>query len=91
MLLSLIVGALAGWGARVWEPKITDALAGVLGEAFLGRAADRAALSLFAVMLLGALLLWLLDVEASAFVLLLGAALGYFQEQIRARLVGRDG
>lgn len=89
MILTLILGALAGWGARPAEPKVTEILHGFIGEENLPKEVDRRVLSLLACMLLASVLLWIGSDRTSLFLFVLAAAGGYFQAEIREAILNR--
>ena len=90
MLLTLILASLAGWAVRPAEARIAEALAGVLGEERLQTPADRRGASLILCLLGAALLLWLLDARGGVLLFSLGAALGYFLDDLREAILRRQ-
>ncbi|CUH77017.1 hypothetical protein [Tropicibacter naphthalenivorans] len=89
MILTLIIGVVAGYAARPAEPKMTEALVSLLGADNLPDVQDRRAASLLLCLLLGAALCALLGLWARVFVFVFGAALGYFQANIREAILNR--
>ncbi|WGW03068.1 hypothetical protein [Tropicibacter oceani] len=91
MILTLILAALAGWAARPAEPRITEILLSALGREGLPDAIDRRVAALLVTLLGAALVLWLLDAPGRPVIFVIGAILGYFQQDIRDRLTNRQG
>ena len=89
MILTLIASALAGWGARPAEPRITETFIGVVGQDRIPSEPDRRVLSLLVCLLGAALFLWMSGVPVRPGVFVLGAALGYFQKDLREAIVSR--
>ncbi|MFZ7089771.1 hypothetical protein [Primorskyibacter sp. 2E233] len=91
MILTLIFSALAGWAVRPAEPRITEILISALGRERLPEGKDRRIAALLVTMFGAALVLWLLDVSGRPTIFVIGAALGYFQQEIRDALTNRQG
>lgn len=90
MLLTAIVAGLAGWASRHCDAQIAGWLLPVLGEDALESAVERRVAALLVTLLGAAVALALLDAEGSVLAFSLGAALGYFFEQLRARFERRS-
>ena len=90
MLLTFLVAGLAGWAARLAEPRITDSLRGLLGEDALRDPADRRAGAVLVALIAAGVVLALLDADGNTLAFGLGAGGGYFFEALRSRF-GRRG
>ncbi|MDU8913336.1 hypothetical protein [Aestuariicoccus sp. MJ-SS9] len=91
MILTLILAAAAGWATRPAEPQVTEALLRLLGEEGLPDATGRRVAAFAAMLAVAAVFLALLDVEGHPLMLILGGALGYFQQEIREAILARRG
>ena len=91
MVMTLILGALAGVLARQGQRQIIEALARFLDEEQMPDAAGRQVAALLVALLVAALLLFLLGVNAPPFLLVLAGGLGFFQQEIREAILSRRG
>jgi uncharacterized membrane protein YeaQ/YmgE (transglycosylase-associated protein family) len=89
MILTLILGGLAGWAARPAEPKITEIILGFVGEENLLEGPDRRVMSLVVCLMLAGVLLWIGTDHGSPFLFALAAGAGYFQAEIREAILNR--
>ncbi|EBA09667.1 dihydroorotase [Sagittula stellata E-37] len=89
MLLTVILGAAAGWGAKHVEPQVTDRLYRWLGSEHMIAEQDRGVAALLVCLLAAAVLLSLLGEGGRVFLFSLFAALGYFQEDLREAFLRR--
>ena len=89
MILTLILGALAGVAARPAEQKVTEILLGFVGQDNMPGGTDMRVMSLLVCMTLAGVLLWIGTEGASPFVFALAAGLGYFQAEIREAILNR--
>ncbi len=83
MILTLIAGALAGWGAKRIEPQVTDQLYRWLGDEGMIADQDRGVAALLVCLLTAAAVLSLLGEGGRVFLFTLLASLGYFQQELR--------
>ncbi len=90
MILTLILSALAGWAARPLEPRITEFLVSLIGADNLPASDDRRVAALLVTLLGAALVLWIGTSGSSPVVLVIGAALGYFQQELREAILSRQ-
>ncbi|MDA7424119.1 hypothetical protein [Thalassococcus lentus] len=90
MLMTILLAGLAGWAARPAETKIAETLAGFVGEQGLQSQADRRAAALLVCLIGAGLVLWILDARGGALVFSIGAALGYFFNDIREAILNRQ-
>lgn len=89
MILTILLGALAGWAARPAEPKITEIVLGFTGEENLPAEIDRRVMSLVVCLALAGLLLWIGTDGGSPFLFVIAAGAGYFQAEIREAILNR--
>ncbi|MBP0480937.1 hypothetical protein [Sagittula salina] len=89
MILTVILGALAGWAAKRIEPQVTDQLYRWLGDRDMIADQDRGVASLLVCLLAAAALLSLLGEGGRVFLFSVLVALGYFQEELREALLSR--
>ncbi len=90
MILTLILAAAAGWAARPVEPHVTEFLVARMSEQRLPDASDRRVAALLVTCLVAALVLVISRTDVSPILFVIGAALGYFQEEIRKALTSRQ-
>lgn len=89
MILTVVLAALAGWGAKRIEAQVTDQLYRWLGSENMIADQDRGVAALLICLLTAAALLSLLGETGRIFLFTLIAALGYFQEDLREILLSR--
>jgi len=89
MFITLFVGALAGWGAKLVETQVAEALYRMLGQDYMISDQDRSAASLILCLFVAALVLTLLGFGDHVFLFILAAGLGFFQEELREILWNR--
>ncbi|GAA4224941.1 hypothetical protein GGQ68_001834 [Sagittula marina] len=89
MILTVILGALAGWGARQIETQVTDQLYRWLGDDHMIADQDRGVASLLLCLMAAAAILSLLGESGRVFLFTLIASLGYFQQELRASVLSR--
>lgn len=89
MILTALLGALAGFAARPAEPKITEIFGDFLGESHLPQEGDRKVLAFATCLAVAAIVLWIGSEDASPFVFAVSAGLGYFQAEIREAILNR--
>ncbi len=89
MILTLIMGALGGWGAKMVETKVAEALYRILGQEYMISDQDRSAASLLLCLFLASLVLTFLGLGGHAVLFILAATLGFFQEELREFILNR--
>lgn len=91
MLLSLILGALAGWAARPLEPRLTNILVARIGADLLPDAPSLRVAALIATTTVAAVFMALLNVHGPVLLFVLGVGLGHFQAELRELWLSRQG
>lgn len=91
MILSVVLGLVAGWGTRPLQPHVTEALVRLFGEARVPDQPSRRVASFGLALAAAALAATLLGQGGHALWLIGGGLLGYFQKDIREALLARRG
>ena len=89
MILTVVLAALAGWGAKQVEDRVSEMLLQVLGPDNMISDQDRSVAALLLCLLVAAFVLSLLGFGGHVFLFVVAAILGFFQEEIREAVLNR--